>query len=204
MLHVAMQEEQVWHRGHERGRDHHRGRARRRASGLRACAASGPTGPTGAPGIGSGFQVVDRLGNSVGTFTGGSLVGDPYYNVLRRENGFLLSLRVHSDGVESDDLTSFFESGDCSGQPYVYPGDLGVRPVQASGGDPPTLAYYGGDPMRDFASNSYEFSFSPGESCPYVVTRPGFCCRTDSFYTGGFAPAVAFDLSRFSPPFSVK
>src|SRR5438094_3927610 len=39
--------------------------------------ASGPTGPTGAPGIGSGFQVVDRLGNSVGTFTGGSLVGDP-------------------------------------------------------------------------------------------------------------------------------
>jgi len=148
------------------------------------------------------LEVVDSSGKVVGTLADGGI------RVVRQEGGIAVAFSVFPSSFDGNVNGLSHETADCSGARYVAVLNV-VRGayITTSASGQADLAYYGADPLEVRHLQSLE-RFSPDGCHGAPDLGGGWCC--DSSGRGAYfgdllvGSAASFDLSGFTPPFTVQ
>jgi hypothetical protein len=152
-------------------------------------------------------RVVDINGRILGSL--GSDGVNPAANVLRREGSKLVVFRVTRLEISIEPVYLLHVRPDCSGPAYLAaPDQLVPRSTMAF--DPykglATTAYYPGDPIQTLTIGSQQYVNPPAGCIANGHTPLGAdrCCEALTPIGRVVGPAQHFDVSIYTPPFSIK
>jgi hypothetical protein len=168
--------------------------------------ADGPQGAVGPPGeqglagssLASGLRVVDSLGQDVGVFFGDAAA-------IRNLPSGAIAFRVNRGGFVESWAYLYYESSDCTGARYAYPGTAPADSLFSYALMARGKAVWPTEPVRLVAYHSFQTYYPSTDT--NVTHVDGSCTETTpNVLPALLGPAVTLELSTLNlvPPFRVQ